>query len=207
MKTFEITGSLRTELGKKATKALRKNELVPCVLYIENENLHFTLSKSDLRNLIYTDKVYIVNLKIEGKSYPAIIKEIQFHPVSDEVLHLDFVQVKEDKPVSINIPVRVFGSSAGVKAGGKLHLQLRYLKVKGLPKDFPDELKIDVTKLSLGKTIQVGELSFENLELLNAKNAVVVSVRLTRAAKGEIDGLEEEEEGEGGEAVEAESEE
>lgn len=184
MKTFEIEGSVRTDLGKKATKALRKDGLVPCVLYGSEENVHFALSASALHHLIYTDKVYIVELKIADKSYSAIVKEIQFHPVSDEALHIDFLSVTEQKPVSINIPIKLTGSSEGVKAGGKIQLQMRYLKVKGLRANLPDSLSVDVTNLGLGKSIQVSELSFDNLELLNAKNAVIVSVRLTRAARG-----------------------
>lgn len=195
MKTFDISGSLRTDLGKKATKALRKEGLVPCVLYNGNENIHFTLSTRDLHHLIYTDQVYIVNLTIDGKKHEAIIKEMQFHPVSDEVLHLDFIPVSDDKAVNINVPVKLIGSSVGVKAGGKLQLQMRYLKVKGLKADLPDFLEIDVTKLGLGKSIQVGELSFDNLELTNAKNAVIVSVKLTRVAAGLPEDEEDEEEG------------
>lgn len=199
MKTFEISGSLRTDLGKKATKALRSEGLVPCVLYNVEGNIHFTLSTQDLHHLIYTDKVYVVNLSVDGKTYEAIIKELQFHPVSDEVLHIDFLPVSDDKLVSINVPVKIIGSSEGVKAGGKLQLQMRYLRVKGMKADLPDFLEVDVTKLGLGKSIQVGELSYDKLELLNAKNAVIVSVKLTRAGKGTSDILEE---GEGEEAEE-----
>lgn len=184
MKTFEISGSLRTEMGKKATKALRKEGLVPCVLYGGEENVHFTLTVRDLHHLIYTDKVYIVNLKIDEKTYEAIIKEIQFHPVNDEALHIDFVEVEETKPVVIDIPVKLVGSSEGVKAGGKIQLQMRYLKAKALKANLPDQLNVDVTKLGLGKSIQVNELSYDNIELLNAKNAVIVTVKLTRAARG-----------------------
>ncbi|MFB6340397.1 50S ribosomal protein L25/general stress protein Ctc [Saccharicrinis sp. FJH62] len=184
MKTFEINGSLRTDLGKKATKALRKEGLVPCVLYNGEENVHFTLLAQDLHHLIYTDQVYIVSLTIGDKKYEAVVKELQFHPVSDEILHIDFLPVTDDKPISINIPVKVAGSSEGVKAGGKLQLQMRYLKVRGVKANLPEFLKVDVTTLGLGKSIQVSDLSFENLELLNAKNAVVVTVKLTRAARG-----------------------
>ncbi|MFB6317676.1 50S ribosomal protein L25/general stress protein Ctc [Saccharicrinis sp. FJH54] len=184
MKTFEINGSLRTDLGKKATKALRKEGLVPCVLYNGDDNVHFTVSAQDLHHLLYTDQVYIVALTIDGKVYEAVIKELQFHPVSDEVLHIDFLPVSEDKPIQINIPVKLVGSSEGVKAGGKLQLQMRYLKVKGIKANLPEKLEVDVTALGLGKSIQVGELTFENLELLSAKNAVVVTVKLTRAARG-----------------------
>ena len=184
MKTFEISGSLRTDLGKKATKALRKEGLVPCVLYNGDDNIHFSLSTQNLHHLIYTNEVYIVALTLDDKKYEAIVKDLQFHPVSDKVLHIDFLPVSDDNLISINVPVKLVGSSEGVKAGGKLQLQMRYLKVKGLRANLPEFLNVDVTKLGLGKGIQVGDLSFENLELLNAKNAVVVTVKLTRAARG-----------------------
>jgi len=185
MKTFDLKGTERTDLGKKASKAERVAESVPCVLYGgASANTHFTTTVSDLRKLIYSPDVFVVNLEIAGKTSKAIIKDLQFHPVSDKVLHIDFLEVNETKPVTVQIPVKLEGLAEGVKAGGKLALEMRKLKVKGLYTQIPEQIVIDVTALDLGKSIQVGEVSVENLEILNAKNAVVCQVKLTRAARG-----------------------
>lgn len=184
MKTIEIKGSVREDLGKKATKALRAEGNVPCVIYGTEGVTHFYVKSANVKDLIYTPNVYIVDVKVGEKSAKAVLQDIQFHPVSDEVLHIDFLQVAEDKPVAISIPVKLNGLAEGVKAGGKLQLESRYIKVKGLIKDLPDTLDIDITELGLGKTIQVKGLSFDNLELLSAANNVVVAVKLTRAARG-----------------------
>ena len=191
MKTIEIKGSVRTDIGKKATRELRKNNGVPCVLYgvKKDENglpvaTHFTVTVEGLRKLVYTPNIYLVNLDIDGTVVTAIMKDIQFHPVSDAILHVDFLQVEENKPVAMEVPVQLEGLAEGVRAGGKLALQIRKLKVKALYSAIPERLVIDVTPLGLGKTIKVGELSYEGLELLNAKDAVVCAVKLTRAARG-----------------------
>ena len=184
MKTFQLEGSKRELVGKKASKANRQENLVPGVLYGGEETIHFTVSKEGIRKLIYTPEVFIVALTIDGKSYSAILKDAQYHPVSDNLLHVDFMQIVEDKPVIIEIPVVLEGLAEGVKAGGKLSLEMRKLKVKGLYKKFPEKLVINIEKLGLGKTIQVGSLQFDNLELLNAKDNVVAAVKLTRAARG-----------------------
>ena len=191
MKSIEINGSLRTETGKKATRELRKSNSVPCVLYginnDENGNqvaTHFTVTNDGLRNLVYTPHIYVVDLNIDGKIVTAIMKDIQFHPVTDKILHVDFYQIDEAKPIVMEVPVKLEGLAEGVKAGGKLALQVRKLKVKALYNVIPERLVIDVTNLGLGKTIKVGELSYEGLELLNAKEAVVCAVKLTRAARG-----------------------
>jgi large subunit ribosomal protein L25 len=184
MKTFELKGIVRTDLGKKATKADRVAETVPCVLYGGKENIHFTTTISDIRKLIYTPEVFIVDLEIDGKKTKSIMKALQFHPVSDKVLHIDFLQVSEDKPVIVELPVKLEGLAEGVKAGGKLSLEMRKLKVKGLYTQFPENIVIDVTSLGLGKSIQVSKVSVGKLEILNAKNAVVAQVKLTRAARG-----------------------
>lgn len=184
MKTFDLKGTVRTDLGKKATKADRVIDNVPCVLYGGAENTHFTATVSDIRKLIYTPEVYVVDLDIDGKKTKAIMKALQFHPVSDKVLHIDFLQLSEDKPVVIELPVKLEGLAEGVKAGGKLSLEMRKLKVKGLYTQFPENIVIDVTALGLGKSIQVGKVSLDNLEILNNKNSVVAQVKLTRAARG-----------------------
>lgn len=187
MKTFELKGSLRSDLGKKATKAARREDIIPAVIYggeKSTEAVHFTVAASDVRKLIYTPEIFLVALTIDGKVYNAILKDIQFHPVTDAVLHLDFLHVFEDKPIVIEVPVVLDGLAEGVKAGGKLSLDIRKLKVKALYKNVPEKVHINIEHLALGKSIQVGELNFDGLELLNAKNSVVCRVQLTRAARG-----------------------
>ena len=184
MKTFDLKGTVRTDLGKKATKAERTVDNVPCVLYGVAENVHFTTTVSEIRKLVYSPEVFVVNLEIGGKVTKAIMKALQFHPVSDKVLHMDFLAISEDKPVVVNLPVKLEGLAEGVKAGGKLALEMRNLKVKGLYTQIPENIVIDVTELGLGKSIQVAKVSVPNLEILNAKNAVVAQVKLTRAARG-----------------------
>ena len=184
MKTFELKGTQRTDLGKKASKAYRKEGLVPCVLYGGEEVIHFTVTTDGIRKLVYTPEVYITSLELGRKKHLAVMKELQFHPVSEQLLHVDFLQVTDKKPVVIDIPVVLEGLAEGVKTGGKLSLEMRKLKVKGLHKDLPEKLVINIDNLGLGKTIQVGQLSFPNLELLNAKDNVVCAVKLTRAARG-----------------------
>jgi len=186
MKTFELKGSSRNDLGKKPAKALRKEDLIPAVIYGGEtvEAKHFVVSQNDVRKLIYTPEVFLVELVINGEKVKAILKDIQFHPVTDAVLHLDFLHVFENKPIVIDVPVLLEGLAEGVRAGGKLSLDLRKLTVKALYKDVPEQLKINIAHLALGKSVQVGELNFDKLELLNAKNAVVCRVQLTRAARG-----------------------
>ncbi len=186
MKTFELAGEAREVVGKKSSKAFRRESKIPAVIYggAGEAPIHFSVTNSDVRKLIYTPEIFLVNLTLGDKNYKAILKDIQFHPVTDAVLHLDFLHVFEDKPIVIDVPVVLDGLAEGVKAGGKLSLDLRKLKVKALYDKVPEKLHIDVTGLSLGKSVQVGELSFEGLELLNAKNAVVCRVQLTRAARG-----------------------
>ena len=184
MQVFDIKGEVRNDLGKKATKAVRYAEKVPCVLYGGEANVHFAVLDKDLKKLLYTPNVYLVNLDLDGKSYGAVMRDIQFHPVKDTILHVDFYQIDEAKPIVMEVPVQLEGLAEGVKAGGKLALQMRKLKVKALYNIIPEKLTINVSHLGLGKTVKVGELSYEGLELLNAKEAVVCAVKLTRAARG-----------------------
>ncbi|MGV8827581.1 MAG: 50S ribosomal protein L25/general stress protein Ctc [Breznakibacter sp.] len=188
MQTIELNGVNRVGTGKKVAKLLRQEELVPCVLYGAGEVVHFSAHVNEFRYLVYSPNVYIVNLNIDGKTVQAILKDIQYHPVSDAILHVDFLQISMDKVTVMEIPVTLSGLAEGVKAGGKLQLEIRKLKVKALPKDMPDTLNIDITNLGLGKGIKVGELSYDNVEILNAKNAVVVAVKLTRAARAAAQG-------------------
>lgn len=182
MKTIEIKGSVRSELGKKATRELRKNGQVPCVVYGGESVTHFTAPVEAFRGLIYTPNIYIVDLVIDGKACKAILKDIQYNCVSDAIEHIDFLEVNDKKPVSIAIPVKLNGLAEGVRQGGKLVLKLRKIRVKGLIAKLPDILDIDVTNLGLGKAIKIQDLSFDGLELLEAKNVVVATVKMTRAA-------------------------
>ena len=189
MKSIEVKGTARTIAERsseqaRALKAIRKNNGVPCVLYGGKEVVHFTVTVDGLRNLVYTPHIYVVDLVIDGKKYNAIMKDIQFPPVKDNILHVDFYEIDESKPIVMEVPVQLEGLAEGVKAGGKLSLQMRKLKVKALYNVIPERLVVNVSHLGLGKTVKVGELSYEGLELLNAKEAVVCAVKLTRAARG-----------------------
>ena len=191
MKEINVKGTVRTVFGKKAARDIRRANAVPCNLYGEakDENgapvaLAFTTTNDELRNLIYSPDIYVVNLNIDGKEYKAVLKELQFHPVKDNVLHVDFYEITETKPIIMEVPIKLNGLAEGVKAGGKLTLQMRKLKVKALYNAIPEKLIVNVSHLGLGKTVKVGELSYEGLELLNAKEAVVCAVKLTRAARG-----------------------
>lgn len=190
MKEIALNGQFRTATGKKATKALRSQDLVPCVIYgvEKDENglptaQSFVVSQKELAKLLYTPNVYIVNLNLDGKAVKAILKDLQTDYVTDRPLHVDFYQITEDKPIVMEIPVKLNGLAAGVKAGGKLTASVRKLKVKSIYTNFPDTLNIDVTSLGLGKSIKVSELSFDNLELVTPKEVVVCSVRMTRASR------------------------
>lgn len=184
MKTFVLSGQSRTDLGKKATKAVRNEAKIPAILYGGEKEIAFTVNVADVRNLIYTPDIFVIDLTIDGQTCQAIIQDLQFHPVTDEVLHIDFLQIFADKAITIEVPVKLEGLAEGVKQGGKLSLEMRKLRVKALYANVPERLVINVSELGLGKTIQVGQLAFDNMDLLNAKNAVVCAVKLTRAARG-----------------------
>lgn len=189
MKTFQLEGKSRkiaerSADQKRSLKAMRKNNEIPAVLYGGENVVHFTVAANAVRNLVYTPEIYVVELTIDGVKRMAIMKELQFHPVSDALLHLDFLEVFPEKPIVMEVPVVLEGHAEGVKAGGKLQLQMRKLKVKAVYSEIPEKLVINVDNLGLGKTMQVGDIHFEGLEIMNAKNAVVCAVQLTRAARG-----------------------
>lgn len=209
MKTFALSAQPRTELGKKATKALRAQNLIPVVL---NGGKHIdlpyagtlkpgekiveispakglittdlTVSNDAVRKLVYTPDIFAIELDINGERRMAVLKDIQFHPVKDNILHIDLLEVFPEKPVTVEVPVKLEGHAEGVKAGGKLSLSMKKLRVKAIYTDIPERLVINVDNLGLGKTMAVGDLHFDKLELMNAKNAVVCAVQLTRAARG-----------------------
>ena len=195
MKTIEIKAVTREHFGKKSTKSLRADGNVPCVMYREKENLHFYALEKEFRGLVYTPDVFLVNLLVDGMSYSAVMKELQFHPVSDRLLHIDFMQVSTDRPIILDIPLKITGESSGVKAGGKLRIKRRSLKVKGLTKNLPDHLTIDITGLGIGQSIKIGDLVYENLEIIDNKRAMVLSVDVSRIS------LKEEEAAPGAEAA------
>lgn len=189
MKEITIKGTVRTATGKKATRELRKANAVPCNLYGENKGenglpvaVSFSTTNDELRNLIYSPDIYTVNLDIDGNTCKAVLKEIQFHPVKDYVMHVDFYEITDEKPIIMEVPIKLTGLAEGVKAGGKLAASVRKLKVKAVHTAIPERLNIDVTNLGLGKTIKVGELSFEGLELVTNKSVVVCQVKMTRGA-------------------------
>jgi large subunit ribosomal protein L25 len=184
MKTFDLKGSLRTELGKKATKKVRKEDLIPCVLYGSGEPIHFVANEKEYGKVIYTPSSYQINLDIEGTIHPAIMKAIQFHPVSDRPIHIDFIRIVDGKAVTVTIPVRLEGFAKGVQQGGKLKMEMRRVTIKGMIKSLPDELLLDVTNVEVGQSIKVRDLSYPEFEILDPKNAVIASVKTTRAAKG-----------------------
>jgi len=182
MKTIEIKAVSRDQFGKKSSNSLRAEDNVPCVMYREKENLHFYAHQNVFRGLVYTPEVFLVNLIVDGKNYNAVMKDLQFHPVTDKVLHIDFMQVSDDKPVMIDIPLKITGESSGVKAGGKLRVKRRTLKVKGLIKDLPEHLEIDITNIEIGQSIKIGDLSYDKLEVIDNKRAMIVSVDVSRVS-------------------------
>ena len=202
MKTIEIKGSIRKELGKKSSKQIRKAEGVPCVIYGKESNIHFQAQELAFKNLIYTHEAHLVDLNLDGKVYKTVLQDIQFHPVSDRIIHADFVQIFEDKPVVISVPVTVHGDSVGVIAGGKLSIKKRTVKVKGLPKYLPESIPVDITDLKIHDSVKVGDLKHDNIDFLDMKKAVVVTIATSRvAAKAEGEG--EGEVAEGAAAAEA----
>jgi large subunit ribosomal protein L25 len=182
MKSIELKGTVRDVLGKSSSKKIRASESVPCVLYGGKEYAFFSVIEKDLKEILYTPNVYLIDLNIDGQKKLAKIQALQFHPVTDGVVHIDFYEVDSDKNVVMEIPVRIEGNSIGVKEGGKLIQDKRKLKVKGLVKNLPDEVVIDVTNLGLGKSTMVGDLVGKDIQFLDLKSSPVVSVKMTRAA-------------------------
>ena len=209
MKEINVSGKKREDLGKKASKQLRKEGYVPCNIYGaaqadgKPEALAFAAPMSELRKVVYTPHIYVINLNIDGESHTAILKELQFHPVTDALLHVDFYAVNDQKPITIGIPVKLVGLAQGVRDGGRMNLSIRKVNVTAPYQRIPEHLDIDVTNLKIGKSIKVGQLNFEGLEMATPKDVVVCSVKMTRAANGST-GTETAEEGEA--AAEGESE-
>jgi large subunit ribosomal protein L25 len=183
MKSISIKATKREVVGKKEAKRLRHLGLVPGVLYGGEEPIHFQAPEKEFKSLIYTPNVYLVNLDIDGTVYQSIIQDTQFHPVEEQLLHVDFLRTSDDKMVKVEIPVKTEGFAKGIRKGGKLKLNLRTLKVKAMVKYLPDTIDINVDDLDLGQSYKVGSLQRENLEFLNAKAVPVVTIMITRAAR------------------------
>ena len=190
MREIALNGQKRTDTGKKASKLLRKEGLVPCNLYGEKkgenglpEALAFSIPMAELRKAIYTPHVYVMNITIDGALHVAIVKELQFHPTTDALLHADFYEVTESKPITVGLPVKLNGLAQGVRDGGRINLSIRKINVTAPYKNIPETLDIDVTNLQLGKSIKVGELSFEGLDIATSPEVVVCSVKATRASR------------------------
>jgi len=198
MKTVSLSGALRADVGKKDAKKSRKEGNIPCVIYGGEKQIHFTLPELKLDKILFTPEVYILDITVDGKEYKTILQDIQYHPVTDKVLHADFLEISENKPVVVGIPVRFAGIAPGVTKGGKLQVKYRKLRVKGSIADLPEFIELDVSKLDLGNSIKVRDLKLDNLVVMETLNAVVVQVKMARGASA---GDEEEEEEEGEEAA------
>ena len=194
MKSITINGSKRESVGKKATKALRNAGQVPCVLYGGDSPVHFSAEELAFSKLVYTPNAHTVVIALGSETYNAVLQDIQFHPVTDRILHIDFYQLFEDKEIAMNIPVHIIGNSIGVRAGGSLRKNRRKLRVKALPTNLPDYIEIDISKLKIGGKVYVSELKNDAYSFLHSDNTVVCQVKRSRVS---VDDLEEEEEGEG----------
>lgn len=183
MKSITIKGSKRESVGKKATKALRNADMVPCVIYGGDQPLHFAAEAKAFKNLVYTPNVYTASIEVDGNTIPAILQDIQFHPVSDKILHVDFYQLFEDKEVTMNIPVRLIGKSKGVMVGGALRHNIRKMRVKAFPANLPDFIEADITELEIGNKLYVTELKSDKYTILHPDNTVVAQVRMSRNAQ------------------------
>ena len=187
MKEIEVKGQKRTDLGERAAKAMRKEGLIPCNLYGEAKNadgapeaLPIACPMSELRKIVYTPHIYVIKLVIDGEERTAILKELQFHPVTDALLHVDFYEVNDQKPITVGIPVKLNGLAQGVRDGGRMNLSIRKIDVTAKYQSIPEHLDIDVTAMTIGKSIKVGDLHFEGLEMATSKNVVVCSIKATR---------------------------
>jgi large subunit ribosomal protein L25 len=182
MKVFNLSGSPRANVGKKDAAHLRAQELVPCVVYGGASQVFFSVKYNDLRHLIYTPEVYTVNITVDGKEYNTIMQEIQFNGVSDKIMHIDFMELDNNKPIVIDIPVKLIGTAAGVRTGGKLVSNVRKLKVRAFVKDLPDFITVNVEPLEIGGVVKVSQMKIDGVTFLDAPNVVIAAVRMTRAA-------------------------
>ena len=205
MKSITIQGTKRESVGKKSTKALRDAELVPCVVYGGKETLNFSAEERSFKGLVYTPEAHTVSIEVDGNTIPAVLQDIQFHPITDKILHADFYQLSDDKAVVMEVPVRLTGRAKGVVAGGVLRQSFRKLKLKAIPANLPDEIVIDVTPLKIGNKLYVGDIKTDGFTFMHPDNAVVAAVKMSRTAmKGGAAAEDDEEEVEGEAAAPAE---
>lgn len=188
MKSVQLSGSPRANVGKVDAKATREKGFVPCVIYGGKEQIHFQADIRAFKPIIFTPNAHIVEINLEGKVYKTVLQEAQYHKINDQLIHADFLEIQDGKPVTANIPVVIVGQSEGVKKGGKLVLKVRKLKARGIADKLPDTIEIDITKLDIGGSIAVGDIQVEGATLLNAKNVSVVSIATTRAVAAETQG-------------------
>ena len=194
MKVVTVNGIARTEFNKKANKKLRKENLVPAVIYGGEKPIHFAATVNELRTLIYTPDFKIAEVSLDGKAYSCILKETQFHPVTDSLIHLDFIELVPGKSIKVEIPIRFRGTSPGVKTGGKLIKNLHKAKVKTIPENLIDELSLDVSTVELGQSIRVRDIdAIEGVEILNSPGIPVASVEIPRALRSAADAAAKEE--------------
>ncbi len=182
MKTVSLSGSPRANVGKTDAAALRKQGRVPCVIYGAGEQTHFSADSRDFKNIIFTPETNLVEVNVDGKKYRTVLQEAQYHKINDRLIHADFLLVSDDKPVTVQLPVKTIGQSEGVKAGGKLNIKLRKVKVRGLISKLPEFIELNVEKLAIGKAIAAGDVNIDGITLLHPKNISIVSVDTTRAA-------------------------
>ncbi|MDR1876397.1 MAG: 50S ribosomal protein L25/general stress protein Ctc [Flavobacteriaceae bacterium] len=183
MKSITIQGEKRESVGKNSSKALRNAEKVPCVVYGEKEVLHFSTEEKNFKNLVYTPEAHTVTLEVDGKKIESILQDVQFHPVSDRIIHADFYELNPGKPVTMEVPVVITGRAKGVVRGGALRVSLRKLKVKAVPANLPDEIVVDVTSLDVGNKFEVSKIEKDNFQILHPANTVIASVRTSRNVK------------------------
>lgn len=207
MDSIAIKGTVRTDLGTKYAKHLRREGQVPCVVYGGEETIHFSAPTLSFRDLVYTSTVHIAKIELDGKEVEAVMQDIQFDPVTDAITHIDFIQLVEGKPVTVNAPVRLNGNARGVRNGGKLKHFMRYLRVKALPENIPASIELDIADLRIGQTIRVSSVEAKGFEILSAANAVIVTIKTARNAVDEDEDEDEGAEGEEGAAAEAATEE
>lgn len=203
MKTVSLSGSPRENVGKKGANILRKDGSIPAVVYGGEKQNHFSVLENEAKKLVFTPNVYLIELEIDGKKTKVILQEVQTHPLTDRILHLDFLEISDSKPFKLNLPVRLEGFSKGVRNGGNLSQNFRKLKVMGLMKDMPESVKIDITPLKIGDKIRVLDLNISGLKFFDPENAVIVGVQMARAVVLEQEEEEEEETSEGAEGAEA----
>ena len=194
MQTVAIKGEARTDLGKKFTKSVRNEGKIPCVLYGKDEVAHFSTTLKDIKSIVYTPEFKVAEIELAGNTYRCILKDVQYHPVTDEILHIDFLKLIDGHPVKVEVPIKFTGTSPGVKSGGKLIQQVRRIKIKTVPEKIVDELTLDISSLELGQSIRVRDIqAIEGIEIMNSPGIPVALVEIPRALRSAAAAKEKEE--------------